>query len=312
MSEAIAKFLQLADATSASLPKNARFSRLWEGRACRDRGSAIASRSRRNAAAQRREGFSLLELVVVLVVLSVLTHLAVRELGAMRETKLARAADRQLDDVRDAAAAFLSDVGRLPRLTAETNGEGEVAYTLSELWKKPAALERRTLVERDGATVAVGWNGPYLRLPFGCDRLRDPWGNPMEREDAAGLPRLLAAADATVTNVCHYGPKGQAAGIRAVSLLPDAGLSSRLSLTVDAGDYDGELVCRWLGPFENTVTGATATVLSGGQVTFEGLTPGTKTIVVTKPAASSGGSVRRIVRLVEVAPGASQVQVKIP
>ena len=41
--EAIAKPLQLADATSASLPKNARFSRLWEGRACRDRGFAIAS-----------------------------------------------------------------------------------------------------------------------------------------------------------------------------------------------------------------------------------------------------------------------------
>ena len=265
-----------------------------------------------NRKAQGRSGFSLLELVVVLAVLSVLTHLAVRELGAMREGKLVQAADRQLDAIREASAAFLSDVGRLPRLTAETNRAGEVAYTLSELWKKPASLDYRKLVERDGATVAVGWNGPYLRLPFGCDRLRDPWGNPMEREDAAGLPRLFAASDSTVTNVCHYGPKGQLDGRRAVSLLPGAGLSCRLALAVDAGDYDGELVCRWLGPFENTVTGGTATVLSGGQVTFEGLTPGTKTIVVTKPAPAAGGAARRIVRLVEVAPGASPIQVKIP
>ena len=47
--EAIAKPLQLADATSASLPKNARFTRLWEGRACRDRGFAIASRDNGDA-----------------------------------------------------------------------------------------------------------------------------------------------------------------------------------------------------------------------------------------------------------------------
>ncbi|MBP5510264.1 MAG: prepilin-type N-terminal cleavage/methylation domain-containing protein [Kiritimatiellae bacterium] len=259
-----------------------------------------------------RNGFSLLELVVVLAVLSVLTHLAVRELGAMHEGKLVQAADRQLDAIREASAAFLSDVGRLPRLTAETNRAGEVTYTLAELWKKPASLDNRTLVERDGATLAVGWNGPYLRLPVGRGRLRDPWGNPIEREDAAGLPRLLASVDSIVTNVCHYGPKGQPGERRTVSLLPEAGLSARLSLTVDAGDYDGELVCRWLGPFENTVTGGTATVLSGAQVTFDGLTPGTKAVVVSKSAPAAGGIARRIVRLVEVAPGVNQVQVKIP
>ena len=48
----------------------------------------------------KKLGFTLVELVVVLAVIAVLTHLAVRELSHLRDGKLAKVADRQLEEIR--------------------------------------------------------------------------------------------------------------------------------------------------------------------------------------------------------------------
>ena len=107
-------------------------------------------------------GFTLLEMTVVVAVIAIVTHLAMREIGHYRGEKLSQAADRQLADVREAARRFLSDVGRLPRLAAATNREGETVWTLSELWKRPSNLVECRRVENVGVNFAVG------SIVFGC------------------------------------------------------------------------------------------------------------------------------------------------
>lgn len=252
-----------------------------------------------------KNGFTLLEMTVVVFVLALMTHLAVRELGRFRETKQLASADRQLEEVRAAAASFLDDVGRLPRWTAETNGAGEVTWTLSELWRRPLGLRARGAVEKEGVSLAVGWGGPYLRLPFGRDRLLDPWGNPMERTDTAGLTRLWADATGCVTNLCHYGPSAQAVAKRALTLVPDGGTHATLILTVNAGAYDGAVSCGWYAPFENGVTNETKTVATaGGQIVFENVPCGDRLIKV-----QTG---RTTIRRVTVTGPVTQIELQVP
>ena len=185
----------------------------------------------------RAGGFTLIEMVVVLLILSLLTHLAVRELGRGAEAKMRRQADRQLEELQGAVwrmppgaapEGFLADMGRLPRATASTNEYGREVLSLSELWKmpddaRPFALRRAVssnlvvsasvsdVLADDTVVVPCGWRGPYLHMPFGGDRLLDVWGNPFETLDDAGFARLLAedgspvARGAPVAKARHLG-----------------------------------------------------------------------------------------------------------
>lgn len=169
-------------------------------------------------------GFTLIELVVVLAILSLLAHLAVRELGRASHARMRRAAERQLEEIQGAVwrispggepEGFLADMGRLPRAAAATNESGRVVLSLAELWRRPegtAPFELRAAsatnlvvpasakdeLADDSVMVPCGWRGPYLRMPFGKGRLLDPWGNPVETLDDAGFARLLAEDGAPV------------------------------------------------------------------------------------------------------------------
>ena len=244
-----------------------------------------------------RKAFTLVELVVVLAIIAVLTHLAVRETWRIRDGELSKRADRQLEDIRDSvysragsgSGGFLADMGRMPRLA-----DG----TLSELWKMPTnALPygvRRAVApnlcanvpESPNVYVPSGWRGPYLKLPAGKSRLRDPWGNPVESVDSAGLSRLWDT-NGIVIAVSHYGPTAQHGGEKRMSLVPEGGAESRL---VVMSDSDGDVM--WYGPCDGLVTGATATVTSSSPAVFEGLTPGERVLVFSGRA-----------RTVEIRPG---------
>ena len=76
-----------------------------------------------------KRAFTLVELVTVLAVIAIVTHLAVRELSHVRDAKLVQAADKQLETIRSSvydratceeATGFLADMGRLPRLADES------------------------------------------------------------------------------------------------------------------------------------------------------------------------------------------------
>ena len=261
-------------------------------------------------------GFTFVELVVVLAVIAVLTHLAVREMSHFRDGKLVKAADRQLEDLKAAvynraadgeSGGFLADMGRLPRLS-----DG----ALSELWAMPSAARpyavRQAVAPNlcagvppaEGVYVPTGWRGPYLKLPLGRSRLLDPWGNAVESEDSAGLARLWTS-NGFVVAAAHYGPSARASGERRISLVPEGGASSRLFVTttshasISAGNFE----YRWYGPADGLVTGAVVSATCPGMVAVEGLAPGVKILWDSATGAS---------RLVDVKPGDNMISVELP
>ena len=269
-----------------------------------------------------KRAFTLIELVVVLAVIAVLTHLAVRELSHLRDAKLTKAADAQLETIRasvyppserrhscritdEEASGFLADMGRLPRLVDD--------MTLGELWQmptnalpyavRPATAENLvpglSALANASVYVPTGWRGPYLRLPFGKSRLMDPWGNPIEREDAAGLPRLTVS-NGFVVAVSHYGPQAQADGIRTLSILPDpnSGATSRLIVSTTSAS---DTTVTWYGPASGLVTGATHTVSAAAPYTFEGLTPGSRILHYNGAAHT-----------IDVKPGDNLISIDLP
>ena len=271
-------------------------------------------------------GFTLVELVVVLAVIAVLTHLAVRELSHVRDTKLAQAADCQLEEIRasvysrvkgEEASGFLADMGRMPRL-AEDIRTDRLSHavltnsTLGELWSMPTGARPYAVrpaspenlapgiasLADAGVYVPTGWRGPYLRIPFGKTRLLDPWGNPIEKTDDAGLPRLTISSDGFVESVSHYGPSARASGERRIALAPDGGASSRLVVTSSSAT---DIAVRWYGPASGMITGAEETVSASSPAVFEGLSPGRRIL------AFNGTT-----RIVDVKPGDNLISIDQP
>ena len=206
--------------------------------------------------ATNNRGFTLLELAVVLGIIVVITHLAVREAGKWRSSQLHAIADKGLSEIkeailgsdfeRDAEGArirtgFLADMGRLPQ--SVTNAEGRL--TLSELWTRPAADDAYAVrsavasnlvtgadaADADGEVqVPGGWHGPYLRIPFGKTRLLDAWGNAYETpDDAQYTARLrtwnnavITASGEPVAVIRHLGADGVPDDVKMPSTPEDA------------------------------------------------------------------------------------------
>ncbi len=258
-----------------------------------------------------KRGFTLIELMLVLFVLALTAHLAVRELSNIRAARLRDAADRQLaemasavyDDSRDVPTGFLSDMGRLPEAVRDASG----ALTLAELFERPDGIgdyrarpasvsnlapDAPHEIADDAIFVPCGWGGPYIRLPAGATRLSDPWGNPFATPDEAGLPRLLGAdGEAVATNgqtiasVRHFGSDGldDAGRPPANPEMRDAARSfaepaARLLLTFEPGSVTNLV---WYAPFGDKITGGVHSVGAGeSQALLEGLTPGIRFVKV--------------------------------
>ena len=278
----------------------------------------------------KRHGFTLVELVVVLAVIAILTHLAVRELSHLRDDRLSKAADRQLEEIRasvysrspgEEVTGFLADMGRLPRLADDVRtdrfGRSTVTNsTLGELWLMPAGAKPYAVLQakaenlvpglaslaNDSVYVPTGWRGPYLHIPFGKTRLFDPWGNPIEAKDEAGLARLTTS-NGFVTAVSHFGPRAQmnpnapANGAHSISLVPEGGETSRIIVTTTSSGGD---VC-WYGPASGLITGAVKSVSASQPATFEGLTPGRRILFFNNA-----------VRVIDVKPGDNLISLDLP
>jgi general secretion pathway protein G len=92
------------------------------------------------------QGFSLIELLVVLVILGLIAGLVVPNIMGRGEDAKSRAAVAEVQRLSMAVDEFYLDTGRAPR-------------------------ELRELVERPGSVS--NWNGPYVN----DSNLLDPWGN---------------------------------------------------------------------------------------------------------------------------------------
>ena len=191
-----------------------------------------------------KKGFTLIELIVVLLILAVITHLSVQEMSKVKDSRLHESANRQMQSIKDAVwknngnqkpSGFLADLGRLPcakEITQITHQNYRTSLTLEELWQKPSnvnifafryAVESNLVVRAEDKIelidktirIGCGWRGPYLKAPSNHVNLSDPWGNPMENKDLAGYDRLFnskgeaARAGDEVFSIRHLGSDGR-------------------------------------------------------------------------------------------------------
>ena len=103
-----------------------------------------------NQAMKNQAGFTLVELIVVVIIIGLLAGLVVPQFIKQEEKATAKAAKAQIELFGTALDTFRLDVGRYPN-----SQEG-----LSALMQKPGGVDR--------------WDGPYLRK----DLPPDPWGKP--------------------------------------------------------------------------------------------------------------------------------------
>lgn len=104
----------------------------------------------KNRRRQRRAGFTLVELLVVLVILMVIGTIAVQNFGKEEDKAKVKATKASFTSLENALERFKLDVGRYP-----TEAEGLVA-----LYEAPAGVE--------------GWGGKYLTKKRA---LQDAWEN---------------------------------------------------------------------------------------------------------------------------------------
>ncbi len=103
-----------------------------------------------NQAMKNQAGFTLVELIVVVIIIGLLAGLVVPQFIKQEEKATAKAAKAQIELFGTALDTFRLDVGRYPN-----SQEG-----LGALMQKPGGVDR--------------WDGPYLRK----DLPPDPWGKP--------------------------------------------------------------------------------------------------------------------------------------
>ncbi|MDP1772700.1 MAG: prepilin-type N-terminal cleavage/methylation domain-containing protein [Methylobacter sp.] len=153
-------------------------------------------------------GFSLIELTVVLLLITLLSGIAVRETNALGfQTRYEQTRERldmitqailgnpkQIINGQQAVNGFVADMGRLPNSLRElmqrsgdcSDDAGDVSQTeclnlaTPGVWTASAWNDDPVTRLHSGSTLQYGWHGPYLNIsgnPADNDAFSDGWGN---------------------------------------------------------------------------------------------------------------------------------------
>jgi general secretion pathway protein G len=121
----------------------------------------------------REAGFTLMEMLVVLVLIGLIAAVAVPQVMRMFEGAKTKAAKIQLQTVGQALSFYQIDNGAYP----------DRRQGIGALWEAPEGID--------------SWAGPYVRRP---EQLTDPWGRPLlysPLEGRAGFELVSLGADGT-------------------------------------------------------------------------------------------------------------------
>jgi general secretion pathway protein G len=98
---------------------------------------------------KRQRGFTLVELLLVLVILALIAGMVLPGIIGKAESAKAKAASTSISRISMSVESFYLDTGNTPA-------------SLEELVNEPSGV--------------TGWNGPYIRNSL----LKDPWGQPYQ------------------------------------------------------------------------------------------------------------------------------------
>ncbi len=102
-----------------------------------------------SAQANRQNGFTLVELLLVLVILALIAGLVLPGIIGKAESAKVKAASSQISRISMSVESFYLDTGNVPA-------------NLDELVSQPSGVS--------------GWTGPYIKNSL----LKDPWGRPYQ------------------------------------------------------------------------------------------------------------------------------------
>jgi len=233
--------------------------------------------------APARAGFTLIELVVVLLILAVLTLVAVQSTENLVEQAHFEVTQRTLDNLQsavagdpaqgEAVASFMADMGRAPvvlNLPAEAR--------LGELWTPPTnpfmLFQARTAPSDADVRLLAGWRGPYLRLgvQLGSTRLLDGWGKPFDLLKAdATVAQPGDAVAAVRSNGGFASPYNAAMTTSAPWVVPTATITGSVQDTDVTTPEKNDVTVRLFYPDLAEASGvkeATATATQGAGYTF--------------------------------------------
>jgi general secretion pathway protein G len=140
----------------------------------------------RRVRTQRRSGFTLIEVLLVLVILGMLATVAIVALSGTREGARIDVSKRLVEQVGSSLETYNLHIGHYP--SEEEGG-------LNALLTKPTFEDEK---------IAEKWRGPYIK-----EEPRDPWNHPLKYERVEASDSSSSEAGGKPFKLWSMGPDGQ-------------------------------------------------------------------------------------------------------
>ncbi len=153
----------------------------------------------------RKSGFTLMEIMVVIIVIAVLASVAGPMIGSITDQGRTSATKSKLSSLKSAMLAYQSDVGRLPYYGKPSESRKASAYNAEKVLSYDCADENVLTSENYGTDSSNNfgitnysrkWKGPYMDSEP-SDFMYDSWGNQIY---------YVAEVDGNNVYLWSYGP----------------------------------------------------------------------------------------------------------